>query len=141
MATWVQHWLARLRPRQLPLGQRGERYAARWLRRQGYRIVAGGNRTRYGEIDLIAVDGETVVFIEVKTRRSYEVGDAAAAVNIEKQKRIVRTALAFLKQHHLLEYSARFDVVAIVWPDGAAAPDLEHIKSAFEPSDRGQFFS
>ena len=141
MSIWHQHWLAWIRPRQLPLGERGERYAARWLRRQGYRVVAGGNRTRYGEVDLVAVDGETIVFVEVKTRRSREIGDAAAAVDAEKQARIVRTALAFLKEHHLLEYAARFDVIAIVWPDGASTPTLEHIKNAFEPGNQGQFFA
>ena len=73
----------------MPLGTRGERYAGRWLRRQGYRVVAGGNRSRYGEVDLIAVDGQTIVFVEVKTRRSAELGDAAQAVDAQKQQRIV----------------------------------------------------
>ena len=133
-------WLRWLRPPQLPLGQRGERYAARVLRSKGYKIVAGGSRTRYGEVDLVAVDGETIVFVEVKTRRGHELGDAAAAVDAEKQRHIVRTALAFLKEHHLLEYAVRFDVVAVVWPDDAARPYVEHIQNAFEPADRGQFF-
>lgn len=133
-------WLAWLRPARLPLGSRGERYAARYLRKLGYKIVAGGNRTRYGEVDLVAVDGETIVFVEVKTRRSHDLGDAAAAVDAEKQQRIIRTALAFLKEHHLLEYPVRFDVVALVWPDDAVAPQLQHIQNAFQPADRGQFF-
>ncbi len=141
MSKWLAGWLGqRLRRDPPPLGQRGERYAAKWLRRHSYKIVAGGNRTRYGEIDLVAIDGETIVFVEVKTRRSHEIGDAAAAVNSEKQRRIIRSALAFLKEHRLLEYAVRFDVVAIVWPEDAARPQLEHIKNAFEPPDRGQFF-
>lgn len=141
MSKWLAGWLRRrLRRDPPPLGQRGERYAAKWLRRHNYKIVAGGNRTRYGEIDLVAIDGETIVFVEVKTRRSHEIGDAAAAVNSEKQRRIIRSALAFLKEHRLLEYAVRFDVVAIVWPEDAARPQLEHIKNAFEPPDRGQFF-
>jgi putative endonuclease len=141
MPKLLDGWLEWLRPAQVSLGRRGERYAARWLRRQGYKIVAGGNRTRYGEVDLVAVDGETIVFIEVKTRRSHELGDAAAAVDAEKQRRLVRTALAFLKEHHLLEYAVRFDVVAIVWPEAAVRPELQHIKNAFEPPGRGQFFA
>lgn len=121
------------------LGKRGELYAARWLRRRGYRIVAGGRRTRYGEIDLVAVEGETIVFVEVKTRATGELGDAAAAVDLDKQRKIARTALAFLKEHDLLEYRSRFDVVAIVWPKGAREPQLQHIQSAFDPPGFGQF--
>lgn len=134
-------WIEWLRPAPLPLGRRGERYVARWLRRQGYKIVAGGQRTRYGELDLVAVQGETIVFVEVKTRRAHEPADAAAAVDEEKQRRIVRTALAFLKHHGLLEYPVRFDVVALVWPEDAREPQMLHIPSAFEPQDTGQFFS
>ncbi|MCO6044839.1 YraN family protein [Aeoliella sp. ICT_H6.2] len=133
-------WIKRLRPTPQPLGQRGERYVARWLRRQGYKIVAGGQRTRYGELDLVAVQGETIVFVEVKTRRAHSLADAAAAVDEEKQRRIVRTALAFLKHHGLLEYSVRFDVVALVWPENAKEPQLLHVPSAFEPEGQGQFF-
>ncbi len=141
MATWISTWWEWLRIAPVPLGTRGERYAGRWLRRQGYRVVAGGNRSRYGEVDLIAIDGQTIVFVEVKTRRSGNLGDAAQAVDPRKQERIIRTALAFLKEHHLLEYSVRFDVVAIVWPEGASHPQLQHIESAFEPAVTGQFFS
>lgn len=134
-------WLDRWRPAPLSLGQRGERYAERWLRRRGYRIVAGGCRTRYGEIDLIAVQGETIVFVEVKTRRSGELGDAAAAVDATKQQHIARAALAFLKENRLLEYAVRFDVIALVWPDDAKRPQLQHIENAFEPLGEGQFFA
>lgn len=134
-------WIEWLRPRPRSLGQRGEQYVARWLKRQGYKIVAGGKRTRYGELDIVAVLGETIVFVEVKTRAAHELSDAAAAVDEEKQRRLVRTALAFLKQHGLLEYPVRFDVVALVWPAGARQPQLMHIPNAFEPQDVGQFFS
>lgn len=141
MTTTLARWLKLTWPggNVPPLGKRGELYAARWLKRRGYRIVAGGRRTRYGEIDLVAVDGETIVFVEVKTRASGELSDAAAAVDIDKQRRIASTALAFLKEHGLLEYAARFDVVAIVWPDGARQPQLQHITSAFDPPGFGQF--
>src|SRR5690606_13859012 len=71
-----------------PLGQQGERYAAKWLRRRGYKIVAGGERSRYGEIDLVAVKKRTLVFVEVKTRRSGAGGHPAEAVGPEKQRRI-----------------------------------------------------
>ncbi|QDU58078.1 YraN family protein [Aeoliella mucimassa] len=137
----LSRWTEWLRPTPQPLGIRGERYAARWLRRQGYKIVAGGRRSRFGEIDLIAVQGETLVFVEVKTRRQGTLADALSAVDQQKQQRIARTATAFLKQHHLLEYPARFDVIALVWPEATRYPQLQHVQSAFSPADRGQFFS
>lgn len=126
----------------LPLGARGERHAARLLRRKGYVVVAGGSRSRFGEIDLIAVQGgRTVVFVEVKTRRSGRAGSPASAVTPEKQRRISRAALAFLKSHGLLEHPARFDVVALVWPADARRPtSVAHIENAFEPPGRGGYF-
>ncbi len=123
------------------LGQRGERAAARYLRRQGYKIVGRGERDHFGELDLVAVDGRTIVFVEVKTRTSHEAGHPAEAVGAEKQKRLTRLALAYLKRHDLLENAARFDVLAITWPDGAKRPTIEHIKNAFEAVGRGQMFS
>jgi putative endonuclease len=141
ISTSLNTWLEWLRPTPRPLGPRGERYAARWLRKRGYKIVAGGHRTRYGEIDLVAVLGETIVFVEVKTRASRELGDAAEAVDAQKQRRFARAALGFLKEHGLLEYPVRFDVIAIVWPANARTPELLHLPNAFEPSGFGQFFS
>jgi putative endonuclease len=123
------------------LGQRGERAAARYLRRQGYKIVGRGERDHFGELDLVAVDGRTVVFVEVKTRTSHEAGHPAEAVGPEKQKRLTRLALAYLKRHDLLENAARFDVLAITWPDSAKRPTIEHFQNAFEAVGRGQMFS
>jgi putative endonuclease len=119
------------------LGDRGEREAARWLRRQGLRILVRGYRTSRGEIDLIARDGDTVVFIEVKTRRQ---GEPAEAVTPEKQRRLSLAALQFLKQHRLLEERSRIDVIALVWPDAHRPPFVEHIRNAFETTGRGHYF-
>src|SRR5262245_66298174 len=97
-----------------PLGRRGEDAAARYLRRLGYVIVARGHRDNIGELDLVAVDGRTVVFIEVKTRTSHDAGHPADAVDEAKQKRLTRLALSYLKRHDLLGSCAtRFDVVAV----------------------------
>ena len=85
------------------LGRRGERAAEPLLRRKGYKIVARGERGPLGELDLVAVDGRTVVFVEVKTRRSHDAGHPAEAVGPEKQQRLTRLALAYLKRHDLLE--------------------------------------
>jgi putative endonuclease len=123
------------------LDRRGERAAERYLRKLGYRIVARRDRGRLGELDLVAVDGRTVVFVEVKTRRSHTAGHPAEAVGPEKQRRITRLALAYLKRHDLLEFSSRFDVVAITWPDRTRRPKIEHFKAAFPATGRGQMFS
>ena len=119
------------------LGDRGERAAARFLRRQGLRVLMRGYRVSSGEIDLIARDGDTLVFIEVKSRRR---GAPAEAVTLEKQRRITFAALSFLREHRLLEQRSRFDVVAIVWPDDRRAPRIDHIRNAFEAVGRGQMF-
>ena len=119
------------------LGDRGEREALRYLRTRGMRPLHRGYRTAQGEVDLIVRDGSTVVFVEVKTRRR---GAPAEAVTPEKQRRLTLAALHFLKRHGLLEQPSRFDVVAIVWPEGRERPDVEHFPAAFEAVGRGQFF-
>jgi putative endonuclease len=121
------------------LGDRGERTAAAFLRRAGMRVIVRNYRTPGGEIDIVARDGETLVFVEVKTRRA---GTPAEAVDLEKQRRMTRAALYFLKRHGLLEagVSSRFDVVAIVWPEGSRTPSVEHLPNAFESVGRGQMF-
>lgn len=125
--AWRNRWL----------GIRGERAAARFLRRQGMRVLVRGYRTPLGEIDLIARDGDTLVFVEVKTRRQ---GAPAEAVTPEKQRRLTLAALHFLKRHDLLEQRSRFDVVAIVWPDDDRPPQIEHLRDAFPAVGRYQMF-
>ena len=126
------------RPRSL--GERGEAVAARFLRRQGYRIVAARSRSRYGELDLVAVDGKTVVFVEVKTRRSLAHGRPALAVDRQRRERLVRAGLAFLKSRGLLGYASRFDIVEVVWPHDQRRPEITHHRNAFQASSQGQFF-
>jgi putative endonuclease len=122
------------------LGQRGEAAAARYLKRLGYIIIARSSHIRRGEIDLIAVDGRTIVFVEVKTRVSHDAGHPAEAVDRDKQHRLTRLAMVYLKRHHLLETPARFDVIAITWPKDRRRPTIEHYKNAFEPIGTGQMF-
>lgn len=135
---WTR-WRAWRRPP--PLGQRGERAAARFLRRRGYHVVARGERDRIGELDLVAVDGRTVVFVEVKTRRSHDAGHPAEAVDEAKQRQLTRLALAYLKRHGLLEYASRFDVVAVTWPNKVRRPQIQHFQDAFEAHGEGQMFN
>jgi putative endonuclease len=119
------------------LGDRGEREAALYLRRHGLRVLRRGYRTDHGEIDLIALDGDVVVFVEVKARRQ---GTPAEAVTPEKQRRLTLAGLHFLKKFGLLDQRSRFDVVAIVWPEDRSPPRIEHIRDAFEAVGRGQMF-
>lgn len=129
------------RRRSRTLGQRGEAAAAKFLKKRGFTIVARSDRGRLGEIDLIAVQDRTVVFVEVKTRTSHDAGHPADAVDDEKQRRLTRLALTYLKRHNLLEHPARFDVVAVTWPEGERKPKIEHFPNAFEPVGNWQMFS
>ena len=99
-------------PRQA-LGISGEDLACAELQRRGYAIVERRYRTRFGEIDIIAKDGLTLVFVEVKARKTQEFGGAAAAMTGWKQRRIARMALDYLARQHLHDCPCRFDVVAI----------------------------
>jgi putative endonuclease len=133
-------WWRRLRAPK-PLADRGEQAAARYLKRLGYHIIARRDRSPLGEIDLVAVDGRTVVFVEVKTRDSADAGHPSEAVDTAKQRRLTRLALAYLKRHRLLECPARFDVVAVTWPAGQRRPTIEHFKDAFEATGLKGFYS
>lgn len=123
------------------LGPLGEREAERFLLRQGMIILFRGYQDRVGEVDLIAVDQRTVVFVEVKTRSSDIAGDPEDAVDKGKQTKLTKTAIGFLKWHRLTECAARFDVVAIRWPETSDPPQIKHYVNAFEPVGQFQFFS
>ncbi|HBO42715.1 MAG TPA: YraN family protein [Planctomycetaceae bacterium] len=132
-------WYRRWRPEKT-LGERGEALAARYLRRRGYRILGRHVRLPSGELDLVALDGKTIVFIEVKTRKSDQHGQPSEAVTPEKQRRLTRLAVTFLKRHRLHEHPARFDVIGITWPDGEK-PCVEHFVNAFEAVGQSEFYS
>lgn len=119
------------------LGNRGEREAARYLKHHGLKVVCRGYRTEHGEVDLVAIEGNVIVFVEIKTRRQ---GTPAEAVTQEKQRRLTLAALHFLRKHKLLEQRSRFDVVSIIWPDLDRKPQIDHIRDAFEAVGRGQMF-
>ena len=111
------------------LGRSGEDRAARHLAKQGYRVLERNYRTKQGEIDLIALDRDTVVFVEVKTRTTDAYGAPELAVDGRKQQRMAKAALAWLKQKKLDQMACRFDVVAI---RGDGEPQVEVIRDAFE---------
>jgi putative endonuclease len=124
----------------LLLGDKGERLAVRHLKRLGYKILARKSRSRIGEIDIIALDGECLVFVEVKTRSTHAAGHPAEAITFEKRRQLTRAALAWLKRAGQLDHKARFDVIAITWQEGAE-PVVEHYQNAFEPVGTGQLYS
>ena len=105
-------------------GRYGEDAATEHLRRKGLRILARNVRTALGEIDLVALDGDVVVFVEVKARRS---SNGLEAVDVRKQRRLARLALAFLSRAGWMDRAARFDVVAVA-SDGACT----HVVNAFD---------
>jgi len=135
----AKRWWERRRAEK-PLGLRGEQSAAWYLRRLGYRIVGRRVQLPSGELDLVALDGRTVVFVEVKTRESDQHGHASDAVTPAKQRRLTRLAVTYLKRHRLHDYPARFDVVAVTWPPGEK-PRIEHFKNAFDAVGRWEFYS
>jgi putative endonuclease len=110
------------------LGKWGEERAVRELERRGYAILARRYRTRHGEIDIVADDDGTIVFVEVKVREQDECGSAAEAVTVHKQRRLASMAVDYLARHHATHRPCRFDVVAI---DG---PELTLYVSAFDVS-------
>jgi putative endonuclease len=111
------------------LGKTGEDLAVAELERRGYAILARRYRTNRGEIDIVARDGDTIVFIEVKARLTAEFGRAAEAVTRRKQRRLVRMAAEYLARRRLARCPCRFDVVAIDGPPPHGTVTI--IKSAF----------
>ncbi len=116
------------------LGAAGERCAADYLARRGYRVVARNARAEGVELDLIAVRGGVCVFVEVKTRRGAGRGAAEEAVDARKRERLVRGARAWLQQRRALRLRARFDVIAVAALAGGGY-ELRHWPAAFDASD------
>lgn len=141
MFGWFTQLLRNAKGARNQLGDRGEMEAARFLERLGYRILHRQLRGRYGELDLVALDKDTIVFVEVKTRASTAAGHPTEAITLDKQAKITRSALAFLKKHRWLKQRARFDVVSIIWSASGDPPLIQHYINAFEPVGFGQMFS
>lgn len=111
------------------LGSVGESLACRELQRRGYAILAKRYRSRFGEIDLIARDGETIAFVEVKARTSAAFGHPAEAVTWQKQRRLGLAALDYLVRCGLEGSHCRFDIVSIT---AAPKPRVEVLRAAFD---------
>lgn len=113
-----------------PLGERGENVAAKHLTSLGYRILQRNYNTKVGEVDIVARDGKVLVFVEVKTRTDAN-PRPEDQVNLEKQHQITKAAQTFLSRFGHPQPPARFDVIAIIWPEGRE-PIIQHYKNAFE---------
>ncbi|MGD9948330.1 MAG: YraN family protein [Desulfobulbus sp.] len=117
-------------------GQWGETQALNHLVQRGYTIVATNYRKRYGEIDIIALEGDVLVFVEVKCRNRQTFGSPFEAVDLRKQQRICRVAMEYLQSHQCGECNARFDVIAVQPAPGEALGKgselIEHIENAFD---------
>ena len=112
------------------LGKTGEDLACAELETRGYAILARRYRRRAGEIDIVARDGPTLVFVEVKARDGRTFGEAAEAVTAFKRRRITRLAIDYLARHHLTTCPCRFDVVSIHFDAGR--PSIDVFQNAFD---------
>lgn len=115
----------------LDLGKLGEEQAVARLKKEGYRVLARNYRNTFGEIDIIASDGKTLCFVEVRTRTKDWHGHPFESISPAKQKKIIRAARGYLARQDTEDVEARFDVVAVI-PDEAGGFTVELIKNAFE---------
>ena len=116
--------------RRIRTGRQGEDLAAAHLAENGYRILERNYRSVFGEIDIVAEEGDTLVFVEVKSRRSEAYGDPQLAVGPKKQRKISRVAMSYLSEKGWNRRPARFDIVAVkLRPSGNL---IELIRNAFE---------
>lgn len=118
-------------------GSRAERAAERFLKANGLKIITRNWSCALGELDLIARDGQTLVFVEVRSTAGPSTEGPGASVDEEKRRRLSRLALAFIQRHGLGDVAARFDVLLVSWPPGRKEPHIEHHPNAFEV--RGKF--
>ena len=133
------NWLRKLAVNpttKMALGERGEKFAGRYLRRRGYRILVRRFKTRAGEIDIVCRQDGWLAFVEVKTRKSDDFGAPSEAVTKEKQKHMSRVALEYLRLLDNPRIRFRFDIVEVILPDFARKPaDIRLIQNAFDLSE------
>lgn len=107
------------------IGREKELYAAHYLESKGYKVVAKNYRTKFGEIDIVARQGDILVFIEVRSRKDDYFGKPQESIKRQKREKIVKTAVSFLTIYTEYYSSVRFDVISVV------GNDIEHIENAF----------
>ncbi|BCJ85236.1 YraN family protein [Effusibacillus dendaii] len=120
-----------MKDQRLQTGRQGEQLAKRYLESQGWHIVATNWRCRAGEIDIVAQDGNCLVFVEVRTRTSNRFGSPSESVDWRKQKKIRQVASIFLSMNTVCVSRIRFDMISIRMVENGQTPALEHIENAF----------
>jgi len=133
------NWLRRKRsgPAHLRTGEWGEEMAAGMLKKKGYKLI--GRRVRVGprdELDIVAREGETLIFVEVKTRRSEDLVRPASAVNRGKRRALSRAACRYLRKLKHPPVYCRFDIVEVIGTEENGNPTIRHIENAFALDQR-----
>jgi len=133
--TWLRKLATNPTPK-MALGERGEDFAAKFLRRRGYTILMRRFKSRGGEIDIICRDHDWLVFVEVKTRETEEFGAPSESVQREKQRHLSKAALDYLRLLDNPRIRWRFDIVEVLLRQGARQPDdVRLIQNAFDLSE------
>ena len=119
--AWIQQKFVKPPP---SLGTRGEAYAAGYLKKKGYRLIVRNRRHKKGEIDLIVMNKEFLVFVEVRTRTSEDFMTPEASIRPDKRRTVTTTVRRLIRKHKTADLQARVDVIAIIWPQGAKEPSI-----------------
>ncbi len=119
-----------IKKNKIELGKKGEKIAAEYLNKNGYKILEMNYRCKLGEIDIIANKKNTYVFVEVKTRRNLRFGYPAEAINVKKRQHMLRTAQYYIQIFHLTNRNFRFDAIEIYFSD-TEPPKINHIQNIF----------
>jgi putative endonuclease len=117
------------------LGEVGEIHACRYLKKHRYNILARNYVTYLGELDIVAEDGDTIVFVEVRTKRSVEYGLPEESIDKKKRQKLTRLAQVYIKHKHLYARKARFDVISIVAHGLLGRKSIRLIKNAFDEEE------
>ena len=121
------------------LGKKGEKLAVKLLKRKKYKIIARNYETENGEIDIIVKNADLIAFVEVRSRTFPYVISPGESVNYKKQQKIGLTARDFLRRYRISKLSYRFDVVSVIFDKEHKLKEIEHLESAFTPSDTRGF--
>lgn len=122
--------MSRRQPSPFTLGKTGEEIALHYLKKKSFKIIARNFRFLRGEIDIIAFDRKTLVFVEVKTRRTKDFGRPEESVTVSKQEQLKKIAQGFLIKNHLQDVECRFDIVSLSF-DKDGRSSIRHIRNAF----------
>ncbi len=114
------------------LGKWGEGVAVRFLQEKGYVLLATNYRCRWGEVDIVAQEGEELVFVEVRTRRGVEFGTPEESVTAAKARKLVATAQEFLQEHDQAHAGWRIDLIAIRLDGDRRVQDITHLRHAVQ---------